>query len=112
ASVQWASRATYERLLNWGVEIYQWCRPVFHAKTAVIDGAWCTVGTYNLDTQSLRYNLEVTAVIADREVAAELERIFLDDVARCERIDAESWRRRPFWWRLPERFFYFFRRWL
>lgn len=112
ASVQWASRATYERLLSWGVEIYQWCRPMFHAKTAVIDGAWCTIGTYNLDTQSLRYNLEVTAVIPDREVAAELERNFLADVARCERVDPERWRRRPLWWRIPERFFYFFRAWL
>ncbi len=112
ASVQWASRATYEKLLTWGVEIHHWCQPMFHAKTAVIDGNWCTVGTYNLDTQSLRYNLEVTAVIPDRRVAGEIERMFLEDLGRCDRIDLESWRRRPRWWRLPERFFYFFRAWL
>lgn len=112
ASVQWASRAVYERLLEGGVEIYQWCKPVFHAKTAVIDGVWCTVGTYNLDTQSLRYNLEVTAVIPDPGVASQLERILLGDMAQCTRVDLAGWRKRPFWWRIPERFFYFFRAWL
>jgi cardiolipin synthase len=112
ASVQWASRATYDRLLAWGVEIFHWCRPVFHAKTAVIDASWCTVGTYNLDTQSLRYNLEVTVLIPDARVAAALERMFVDDLRACERIDRARWRMRPLWWRIPERFFYFFRSWL
>lgn len=112
ASVQWAARATYQRLLEWGVEIFHWCAPVFHAKTAAIDGAWASVGTCNLDTQSLRYNLEVTAVVPDRRMARILERMFLDDLDRCKKVDLATWRRRPWWWRLPERFFYLFRAWL
>ena len=112
ASVTWASRAVYEKLLSWGIEIFQWCKPVFHAKTAVIDGVWSTVGSYNLDTQSLRYNLEVTALAYDREVAERLEAMFCDDSSLCERLDLESWRRRPWWWRVPERVCYAFRAWL
>lgn len=111
-SVQWASRAVYDRLLAWGIEIWQWGRPVFHAKTAVVDGVWCTVGTYNLDTQSLRYNLEVTAVVASPEVAGRLERMFHEDLASCVRVERSAWRRRPVWWRLPEALFYLVRAWL
>jgi cardiolipin synthase len=111
-SVQWASRAVYGRLLAWGIEIWHWCDPVFHAKTAVVDGLWCTVGSYNLDTQSLRYNLEVTAVVPSPEVAGALERMFREDLARCERVDPATWKRRPFWWRLPEALFYLVRAWL
>jgi cardiolipin synthase len=111
-AVQWASRATYDRLLSWGIEILHWCPPVFHAKTAVIDGAWSTVGSYNLDTQSLRYNLEITSVFLSRRVGARLERIFADDFLRCERVDLARWRARPGWWRIPERLCYALRAWL
>jgi cardiolipin synthase len=111
-SVQWASRAVYDRLLAWGIEIWHWCRPVFHAKTAVVDGVWCTVGSYNLDTQSLRYNLEVTAVVPSPGVAARLEEMFHSDLASCTRVERAAWQRRPWWWRLPEAFFYLFRAWL
>ncbi len=111
-AVQWASRATYDRLLSWGIEIHHWCPPVIHAKTAVIDGVWSTVGSYNLDHQSLHYNLEITAVLLSRRIGERLERIFRDDFLQCERIDPERWRRRPWWWRIPERLFYSFRAWL
>jgi cardiolipin synthase len=59
--VLFAARAMYGRLLKAGVRIYEWrANRVLHAKTAVIDGHWSTVGTSNLDPLSLRMNLEVT----------------------------------------------------
>ncbi len=60
-----ASRALYQRLLASGARIFEWKGRVLHAKTAVIDRRWCTVGSSNLDYQSLRHNLEVNAIIED-----------------------------------------------
>ena len=54
--VKYAGRAQYEKLLTAGVRIYEWQAGMFHAKTAVIDGEWCTTGTFNFDYMSLHYN--------------------------------------------------------
>ena len=64
-----AARAMYGRLLRAGVRIYEWrADRVLHAKTAVIDGHWSTVGTSNLDPLSLRMNLEVNAFVEDQDL--------------------------------------------
>jgi len=59
---QWAARAAYASLLKAGVRIYEYLPRVLHAKTAVIDGAWGTVGTANLDYRSLYLNYELNFV--------------------------------------------------
>ena len=48
-SVLMAGRAMYGRLLRWGVRIFEWQSHVFHAKTAVVDAIWGTMGSFNLD---------------------------------------------------------------
>src|SRR5262249_20903403 len=63
-AVREASRSLYEILLGAGARMFEWQGRVLHAKTAVIDGRWSTVGSSNLDYQSLRYNLEVNAIVA------------------------------------------------
>ena len=68
-AVDYAGRRLFDWLLSRGVILYQWDRSVLHAKTAVIDDAWCTIGTYNLDYRSWRLNLEVNAAIEDAGVA-------------------------------------------
>jgi cardiolipin synthase len=93
-----AARAHYERLLAHGVKIHEWHERVLHAKTAVVDGEWCTVGSSNLDFLSSFRNLEVNAAIISRRVGAELEERFAADRARSVRIDLATWKRRP-WWR-------------
>ncbi|MDH5493139.1 MAG: phospholipase D-like domain-containing protein [Myxococcales bacterium] len=51
-AVRFASRRLYSRLIRRGVRIFEWSGSVLHSKTAVVDGVWCTVGTYNLDYRS------------------------------------------------------------
>ncbi|MBM4776947.1 MAG: cardiolipin synthase ClsB [Archangiaceae bacterium] len=88
--VLWGARGLYPKLLKNGVEIYEWQGRVLHAKTAVVDGTWATVGSSNLDSLSLRQNLEVNAVVVDADFGRAMESLFLDDLAHCERITHET----------------------
>jgi cardiolipin synthase len=107
-----AGRATWAKLLAAGVHIFEWLPGMLHAKTITVDGAWCTVGSYNLDSRSLRYNWEVTLAVLDERKAEELDDKFRDDLDQCQRVDPAAFARRGIWARLRERFFYVFRLWL
>lgn len=96
-AVLFASRSIYEILLAAGVRMFEWEGRVLHAKTAVADGRWSTVGSSNLDAQSLRQNLEVNAIIRDEAFAAALTRMFEEDLASCREINHVRWRERPSW---------------
>jgi cardiolipin synthase A/B len=109
-AVTYAAHRLYEWMLERGIEIYEWTHSVLHSKTAVIDGAWCTVGTHNLDHRSLAYNIEVTVVVEDPQVAGRLQRRMEQDIAASGRVDLQAWRYRSLGRRLLEKFFYAFRR--
>lgn len=89
-----AGRAHYQELLDAGVAIYERQHAWLHAKTAVIDGVWSTVGTANLDRRSFLFNHEMNAFVFDGEFARHLEALFESDVARSRRIVSEHWRER------------------
>src|SRR5204862_97700 len=88
-------------LLRAGVRIAEWSLGMMHAKAAAVDGRWATVGSYNLDHRSLRYNLEVTANVFDAHFAGALELHLAGDFARSGELDRERFRRRP--WCSPPR---------
>jgi cardiolipin synthase len=111
-AVLYASRSIYEILLKAGVRLFEWIGRVLHAKTAVIDGRWATVGSSNLDQQSLRQNLEVNAIVRDAAFARALERMFVEDLASCEEVIPERWLRRPPWVRAASWGAYLLRNWL
>ena len=92
----------YGRLLEAGVEIYEYNRTMLHHKFMVCDGMWSTVGTTNFDNRAFALNEENNVCIYDRAVAAEFERIFAEDLPACDRITLEAWRRRPLWQKLCE----------
>src|SRR5205823_3482566 len=92
-----ASRSIYGRLLEAGARMFEWRGRVLHAKTAVVDGAWSTVGSSNLDQQSLRYNLEANAIVRGAGFARGLERMFEEDLASCEEVEMERWKERRPW---------------
>ncbi|MFT3773983.1 MAG: phospholipase D-like domain-containing protein [Minicystis sp.] len=111
-AVLFASRSIYDVLLAAGVRLYEWEGRVMHAKTAVVDGRWATVGSSNLDAQSLRQNLEANAIVRHPELAAALERMFREDLESCREISAERWLHRPTWVRAASYGAYMLRRWL
>ncbi len=107
-----ASRSIYGRLLAAGARMFEWEGRVLHAKTAVIDGRWSTIGSSNLDAQSLRQNLEVNAIVEHEGFAAAMERMFEEDLASCEEIHLDRWQRRAWWERAASWTAYLARDWL
>lgn len=81
----------YSRLLKAGVKLYRRRGGVLHAKTAVIDGVWSTVGSTNMDLRSFWYNDEVNAIILDRDFALSMEKLFDKDVEESDPLSKEEW---------------------
>lgn len=111
-AVLFASRMIYGHLLAAGVRMFEWRGRVLHAKTAVIDGRWSTVGSSNLDAQSLRQNLEANAVIEHEDFAGAMERMFVEDLRHCEEITADLWHKRSWLERAASWTAYLARDWL
>jgi cardiolipin synthase A/B len=64
-----AARVQYDELLSQGVRIFEYKPAFLHAKVAVVDGGWATVGSSNIDPLSLLLNLEANAVVQDAAFA-------------------------------------------
>ena len=80
------SRGGYRYLLEAGVRIFEWQGPMMHAKTAVVDGMWCRVGSSNLNAASLLGNWELDVGILDEGFGQQLEGLFLADLASSVEI--------------------------
>ena len=93
----YAARPIYGALLAAGVEIYEYVPGFLHAKVAVIDGVWATVGSSNLDPLSLLLAREANVMVEDRPFAGRLRSTLLRAMADEGRaMDAEAFARRPF----------------
>ena len=96
--LHYASRALYGSLLDAGVEIYEYHKSFLHAKVAVIDRRWATVGSSNIDPFSLMLAREANVVVDDLHFAQELRRSLLDHMKTGARVVAKRmWHRQPLW---------------
>jgi cardiolipin synthase len=100
--VFYASRFYYDELLSAGVRIYEREDAVLHAKTALIDGVWSTVGSTNLDWLSAELNQEINAVVLGQEFGAEMKTMFDKDIESSKLVTLETWRQRSIGMRLKE----------
>jgi cardiolipin synthase len=107
-----AGRSHYATLLRGGVKIYERREALLHAKTALIDGVWATVGSTNLDWRSFLHNQELTAVILGPEFGEKMREAFEHDLAASDRITLEAWERRPVSTRAKEWFSRLWEYWL
>lgn len=78
----YATRALYEQLLAAGIEIYEYQASYMHAKVAVVDGRWATIGSSNIDPLSLLLAREANLAVQDERFAGELRRSLLDAIER------------------------------
>jgi cardiolipin synthase len=99
-----ASHSFYSELLTKGIKIYELREAVLHAKTAVIDGVWSTVGSTNIDTRSFLHNNEINVIILGEEFGRDMENAFAEDLRDSNEIVPEKWDQRPASYHLKEWF--------
>jgi len=86
-----AGRWHFGHLLRAGVRIHERHDRLLHAKTAVIDGIWATVGSSNLDWRSLVHNAEANLIVLDAPFAQQMEAMFHQDVSQCREVLLQRW---------------------
>ncbi len=89
-----ATRSYYDEMLASGIKLYQLQIAVLHAKTAVIDQVWATVGSTNIDTRSFLHNYEVNVVVFDVEFGHAMENAFKEDLRYSVEVTKEHWEKR------------------
>ena len=92
---QAASRALYRDLLAAGVAIHEYQASELHAKVAVVDDHWATVGSSNIDPFSLLLAREANIVVDDAGFAGDLRQRLQQAIARSATLDPAGWHRRP-----------------
>ncbi|MCC6917363.1 cardiolipin synthase ClsB [Nitrosomonas sp.] len=90
----YAMHALYGHLLNAGIHIYEYRRGYLHAKVAVIDGVWSTVGSSNIDPFSLLLAREANVIVSDPIFAAGLRSSLQQAMAESHPISRYSWKNR------------------
>lgn len=85
------------KLRKKGADIYVYNGGFHHSKIMMIDSLYCTVGSTNLNSRSLRYDYEVNAFIFDRETTAELIDMFEDDQQNSTLLTREEYKKRSAW---------------
>jgi cardiolipin synthase len=97
-----AGRAYYDQLLENGVRVFQLQVAVLHAKTAVIDSAWSTIGSANIDYRSFLHNYELNVIVIDPAFGRDMESAFLEDLRDSKEVTLAQWRQRPLFDRIKE----------
>lgn len=80
------------KLMKHGVDVYIYEPGFHHTKIIMVDGLFCTVGSANLNSRSLRFDYEENAVIIDPCTTAELSHMFDHDKTRSFKLTPEKWK--------------------
>lgn len=91
---QAAARALYRDLLADGVKIFEYRASELHAKVAVIDGHWATVGSSNIDPFSLLLAREANVIIDDLAFGQDLQQRLTQAMSQSLALDPADWQRR------------------
>jgi cardiolipin synthase len=101
-AVDLGARSFFSSLLESGVKIFLYRGNMIHSKAVVIDDAWSSVGTMNLDQISLLYNYEANVVSTDSKFAEELASHFVHDLKDSNEVLRDEWEKRFFLEKIPE----------
>ncbi len=85
------------KLMKKGAQIYLFNGGFHHSKIMMVDSIFCTVGTANLNSRSLRYDYETNAFIFDPKTTHELNKMFERDKLNSTLMTPEYWKKRSGW---------------
>lgn len=99
--LHYATQALYDKLLNSGIRIFEYGHSFLHAKVAVIDEQWATVGSSNIDPFSLLLSREANLVVLDAKFAEELRGSLGQAMqAGARELPPQQWQRLPWYSRV------------
>jgi cardiolipin synthase A/B len=84
----------FAEIMEAGVKVYLYEKGFLHAKTMMSDDIVSTVGSTNLDYRSFELDFEVNAFIYDKDFTIRMKNVFLKDMKKCTRLNAEEWANR------------------
>lgn len=85
------------KLVKRGAKVYLYEDGFHHSKIMMVDDSFCTLGSTNLNSRSLRYDYEVNAFMFDEEITNELADMFERDKESSTLLTKELWKRRTPW---------------
>lgn len=97
----YAARYLYNWMLKNNFEIFEYKKTVLHAKVAVCDSAWATIGSYNVNNLSALASIELNLDIKDKAFVNEVEKVIMEIVNNdCEQVTKEAYEKRKSVWGL------------
>jgi len=100
--VRRASRSRWEKLLDAGVEFYEYQPTKYHLKLMIVDDVWVTAGSVNFDARSFHINDEANFVARDKTFAATQISTFEADKDLSRRVDPKQFSQRSWWTKFVE----------
>lgn len=85
------------KLVKRGAKVYLYDKGFHHSKIMMVDDTFCTLGSANLNSRSLRYDYEVNAFIFDKGVTKEMTDMFQADKQDSTELTKEIWKKRSRW---------------
>lgn len=97
-----AGRSYYEALLRQGIRIYEYSKGIEHSKYIIIDDAWVSIGSANLDERSMRLNFELSLLVNCSKTNHQMEQIFKKTISEAVEIDLKTFSQRSYREKLVE----------
>mgnify|MGYP002620657501 CR=1 FL=1 len=92
-----ASQFTAYKLMKKGAKVYFYQKGFHHAKIMMVDNSFCTIGSANLNSRSIRYDLEINTIVFDKIITKQLVDMFEQDKKDSYMLDLETWKKRNKW---------------
>jgi cardiolipin synthase A/B len=101
-AVRYGGQRNYRELLEAGVRLYEFQPTMLHTKVMMVDDIWCSIGSINFTSRSMKSNAEANVALYDTRFAGQVRANMEADMARCEPITLEQWKQRGLCQRIKE----------